>query len=242
MRYLIHSDNCEFDSSTGKHSIVLDRRIANPSHLQLVKCVYEAPTDAGGVYPLAVYFRSEGINDLVRNKHTIQLTQNNHENEADVLAVLKESTSAKRYVLEKERGFFLKDHAYVRTFDFYFTDNNSIIGKPESSVEDEVTVAMIEGRSDLFLFLNYSDSAKVTIDSSGGSDLLTEIEAVNDSTFEFIPNSGSGIAYVLFGSNGGKCVQFNHDWIRLNDTSTVAEPATGTLSILAAIRNKIARR
>ena len=104
MRYLIHSDNCEFDSSTGKHSIVLDRRIANPSHLQLVKCVYEAPTDAGGVYPLAVYFRSEGINDLVRNKHTIQLTQNNHENEADVLAVLKESTSAKRYVLEKERA------------------------------------------------------------------------------------------------------------------------------------------
>ena len=149
-----------------------------------------------------------------------------------MIAVLKESFSSKRYLLEKERSFLIKQHAYVRAFDFYFTDNNSIIGKPESSVEDEVTAAMIEGRSDLFLFLNYSDLAKVTIDSSGPADLLTEIEAVNDSTFEFIPNSGSGIAYVDFGSNGGKCAQFNNDWIRLNDSSTVAEPATGTLSIL----------
>ena len=109
MRYLIHSDDCVFDTSTGKHTITLDRRISNPSHVELVKCVYEAPTDAGGVYPLAVYVRSEGIHSLVRNKHTIQLTASNHENDADVVAVLKESVGARRYILEKERGFFLKD-------------------------------------------------------------------------------------------------------------------------------------
>ena len=157
MRYLIHSDDCVFDTASGKHTITLDRRISNPSHVELVKCVYEAPTDAGGVYPLAVYVRSEGIHSLVRSKHTIQLTANNHENDADVIAVLKESFGAKRYLLEKERGFFLKEHAYVRSFDFYFTDNNSIIGKPESSVEQAVTAAEIAVRSDLFLFLNFSD-------------------------------------------------------------------------------------
>ena len=58
------------------------------------------------------------------------------------MAVLKESYGARRYILEKERGFFLKDHAYVRSFDFYFTDNNSIIGKPESSVEQAITQAL----------------------------------------------------------------------------------------------------
>ena len=138
--------------ATGKHSILLDRRISNPQHLKLVKCVYEAPTDAGGVYPLAVYLRSGGIHDLIKNKHTIQLTANNHENEADVIAVLKESFSSKRYLLEKERSFLIKQHAYVRSFDFYFTDNNSIIGKPESSFEQAVTAAEIAARSDMFLF------------------------------------------------------------------------------------------
>ena len=230
MRYLIHSADCTFDVATGKHSILLDRRISNPQHLKLVKCVYEAPTDAGGVYPLAVYLRSGGIHELVKNKHTIQLTANNHENEADVIAVLKESFSSKRYLLEKERSFLIKQHAYVRSFDFYFTDNNSIIGKPESSVEQAVTAAEIAGRADMFLFLNFSDSEKVTTDATGT--LITEIEAVNDSTFEFIPNSGSGIAYADFGSNGGKCADFNNDWVRLNDASTVNEPLIGTFCVL----------
>ena len=62
---------------------------------------------------------------------------------------------------------------------------------------------MIEGRSDLFMFLNYSDSVKVTTSGSEPDVLLTEIEAVNDSTFEFIPNSGSGIAYEDFGVTAG---------------------------------------
>ena len=230
MRYLIHSDDCTFDVATGKHSILLDRRISNPQHLKLIKCVYEAPTDAGGVYPLAVYLRSGGIHDLIKNKHTIQLTANNHENEADVIAVLKESFSSKRYLLEKERSFLIKQHAYVRSFDFYFTDNNSIIGKPESSLEQAITAAEIATRADMFLFLNFSDSEKVTIDAAAG--LLTEIEAVNDSTFEFIPNSGSGIAYADFGSNGGKCAQFNNDWVRLNDASTTDEPLIGTFCVL----------
>ena len=78
--------------------------------------------------------------------------------------------------------------------------------------------------------MNFSDN--VTTTGSPPAELLTEIEAVNDSTFEFIPNSGSGIAYEDFGSNGGKCADFNNDWVRLNDASTAAEPATGTFSIL----------
>ena len=102
MRYLIHSEDCAFDTATGKHTILLDRRISNPTFLELVKCVYEAPTDAGGVYPLAVFLRSVALHSLAAQKHTIQLTANNHENDADVIAVLKESFGARRYLLEKE--------------------------------------------------------------------------------------------------------------------------------------------
>ena len=232
MRYLIHSEDCDFDTSTGKHTLLLDRRISNPAHIELVKCVYEAPTDASASYPLSVYIRSEAIHQLVRSKHTIQLTKNNHENDADILGVLKESFSAKRYLLEKERGFFIKDHAYVRSFDFYFTDNNSIVGKPESSLETAIIPAEIAARADLFLYLNFSDSAKVLLTGVEPDVLITEIEAVNDSTFEFIPNSGSGIAYENFGSNGGKCADFNNDWVRLNDASTVNEPLIGSFCLL----------
>ena len=113
MRYLIHSDDCTFDVATGKHTLLLDRRISNPTHLELIKCVYEAPTDASGIYPLGVYLRSDGVHSLVANKHTILLRAKNHENDANVLAVLKESAGPKRYVLENPRGFFLKDHQYV---------------------------------------------------------------------------------------------------------------------------------
>ena len=95
-----------------------------------------------------------------------------------------------------------------------------------------MTAAQIAVRSDLFLFLNYSDETKVVITGSPPAELLISIEAVNDSTFEFIPNSGSGIAYENFGTNGGKCADFNNDWVRLNDASTVGEPDTGTLSLL----------
>ena len=39
--------------------------------------------------------------------------------------------------------------------------------------------------------------------------------------------------YSDFGTNSGKCANFNNvDWVRLNDSSTVAEPATGTLCML----------
>ena len=123
-------------------------------------------------------------------------------------------------------------YSHLRNLDFYFTDPAGNNLSFTETAEDEVTAASIAARSDLFLFLNYTDLTKVTTTGSPPTQLLTQIEAVNDSSFQFIPNSGSGIAYQDFGSNGGKCADFNNDWVRLNDSSTVAEPATGTFSIL----------
>ena len=99
MRYLIHSEDCTFDANTGIYTIVVDRRIANPVSLKFQNLVYEAPTLS--TYPLAVYVNSKGINDLIRNKHTLRLTASNHENETDVLGVLTETNTTGRYRLTR---------------------------------------------------------------------------------------------------------------------------------------------
>ena len=229
MRFLLSDGNATYQD--GVFTFALDRRLRNATRARVRKVSYVADTGLS-VVPNIVYLRSSAFHSIAADKHSVILTATQHENSVDVLAALEEQHAAGRFrLMEAPRSFPLA-YTHLRNLDFYFTDPAGTNLSFTESAEDEVTAAMIEGRSDLFLFLNFSDSAKVTLDTSGPSYLLTEIEAVNDSTFEFIPNSGSGIAYVDFGSNGGKCAQFNNDWIRLNDASTVEEPEDGTLSLL----------
>ena len=160
------------------------------------------------------------------------LKDSGHENPTDVFGILEETHTVGRYRMIEDPRTVPLAYSHLRNLDFYFTDpagNNLSFTETD---EDAVTAAQIAVRSDLFLFLNYSDETKVVITGSPPAELLISIEAVNDSTFEFIPNSGSGIAYEDFGTNGGKCVDFNNDWVRLSDSSTVGEPDTGTLSLL----------
>ena len=123
MRYLIHSEDCSFDEETGVYSLLADRRIGNPVSLKIQSFVYQAPTLAS--YPLAVYVSSAGFNDMVTKKHTLKLTASNHENETDVICVLTEANTTGRYQLTVPRRFPIKQHTYVRNFDFKFTDNNT---------------------------------------------------------------------------------------------------------------------
>ena len=97
MRYIIHSDDCVFDATTGVHSIVVDRRIPNPVSLKILSLLYEAPTLSA--YPLCVNFKSNAFQDMMREKHSVRLVANNHENETSIIAVLGESNTAGRYTL-----------------------------------------------------------------------------------------------------------------------------------------------
>ena len=135
MRYLIHSEDCTFNETTGVYTIAADRRIANPVSMKIQSFVYQAPTLAS--YPLAVYVSSTAFNDLVSKKHTLQLTQNNHENETDIVCVLTESNTTGRYKLSVPRRFPTKPYAYVRNFDFKFTDNNTGIGLASAAETDQ---------------------------------------------------------------------------------------------------------
>ena len=135
MRYLIHSEDCTFEETTGVYTLAADRRIANPISLKIQSFVYQAPTLAS--YPLAIYVSSTGLNDMVAKKHTLQLTSNNHENETDVICVLNESNTAGRYTLTTPRRFPMNQYTYVRNFDFKFTDNNTGIGLSGSDDIDQ---------------------------------------------------------------------------------------------------------
>ena len=91
MRYIVHSADCTYDTATHKHSIVLDRRISNPTTVRLVSALYEAPTLAS--YPLGVYLVSDALGEMIPQKHTVKLKASNHENQDATVAVLTESNT-----------------------------------------------------------------------------------------------------------------------------------------------------
>ena len=227
VRFLLSDGNATY--SNGVFTFSLDRRLRNATSARFRKAAYVLDSTVS-VAPNIVYLRSRALNSISANKHTVILSDTQHENAVDVLAILEDTHTTGRYRMIEDPRALPLTYSHLRNLDFYFTDPDGNNLSFTSTTEQAITAAEIAVRSDLFLFMNFSDSTKVTIDPS--NDLLTEIEAVNDSNFEFIPNSGSGIAYEDFGTNGGKCAQFNNDWIRLNDNSTVEEPETGTFCFL----------
>ena len=229
MRFLLSHGNATY--ANGIFTFALDSRLRNVTHLRFRKASYVVDPTLS-VVPNIVYLRSRALNTIAANTHTVILKENKHQNATDVFGILEETHTVGRYRMIEDPRTVPLAYSHLRNLDFYFTDpagNNLSFTETD---EDAVTAAQIAVRSDLFLFLNYSDETKVVTTGSPPAELLISIEAVNDSTFEFIPNSGSGIAYQNFGTNGGKCADFNNDWVRLNDSSTVGEPDTGTLSLL----------
>ncbi len=126
MRYIINSADCSYDTAAHKHSIVLDSRIGNPTTFRIASAVYQAPTLAS--YPLAVYLASDALGDMIPQKHTVKLKASNHENPDSTVAVLTESHTAGRYRLGRGRRFDLKEHSYVREFDFQWMDGDTAVG------------------------------------------------------------------------------------------------------------------
>ena len=229
VRFLLSNGNSTY--SNGVFTFSLDRRLRNVTRARFRKASYVIDPSVS-VVPNIVYLRSRALNAIAANTHTVILASNAHENAVDVFGILEDTHTTGRYRMIEDPRTVPLAYSHLRNLDFYFTDpDGNNLSFTETS-EQAITAAEIAVRSDLFLFLNFTDSTKVTTTGSEPDVLLTEIEAVNDSTFEFIPNSGSGIAYEDFGSNGGKCAQFNNDWVRLNDASTTNEPLIGTFCVL----------
>ena len=124
--------------------------------------------------------------------HTVILTDTQHENAVDVLAILEDTHTTGRYRMIEDPRSLPLTYSHLRNLDFYFTDPaGAVIG---AAVEGGGTTASdITGHASIFMFLDFEDEDQMTI--SAPPQLLTEIIASNNPALEFQPSSGSGIAY-----------------------------------------------
>ena len=125
MRFLVHSGNATYDPTLKKYLFNLDRRIPNPTKMKISKVNFIASTASR--YPQVVYLRSDAIDTLIKVKHTLDLTDDNHENSTNVLSVLEETHNIERYRSSGAVMFPIHGHKASTKIDFYFTDNNQIL-------------------------------------------------------------------------------------------------------------------
>ena len=124
VRILLHSANATKDTDSQKWTFSLDHRISNPTRLVVNKITYTGATSA--TYPQVVYCRSDSLARLITEKHTIELTDNGHENHSNVLGVLHETHDLARYALEgRRRPHRCDPHLILTEIDIYFTDNQT---------------------------------------------------------------------------------------------------------------------
>ena len=116
VRYLVHSGNSTYDAAQRKFVYNLDRRFPNPTRVKVSKANYIATTAA--TYPNVVYLRSTAIDNLIKTKHTVELTDEVHENPSDTLAVLEETHAVGRYRMGGSLTFPLHGHKASTQIDF----------------------------------------------------------------------------------------------------------------------------
>ena len=130
VRYLLHSDNANYDATTKKYTFALDRRIANPRSVRLSKANYQALEASS--YPLSVYVRSDAITSLIKTKHAVELTNTNHESGSNCIGALEEGQTAGRYVLrDKDTAHPVHGNKHLRDIDIFFTNNNTLLEDAE---------------------------------------------------------------------------------------------------------------
>ena len=125
MRYLVHKGNSTYDVASKRFFFNLDRRFPNPTTVKLSKANFIAST--ADTYPTVVYLRSAAIDDLVKLKHTVELTDEAHENPSDTLMVLEETHDVARYRAAGAVTFPVHGHKATSKIDFYFTDNRTVL-------------------------------------------------------------------------------------------------------------------
>ena len=102
----------------------------------------------------------------------------------------------------------LELYSHLRPLDIYFTNpaGTNVLGIGSDAL-DVPTASQIAARTDLWMFVDFLDTTKITTPTAG---TLTEVIAVNDSEFDFDTTNGTAVVYEDFGSNSGKCVRFNN--------------------------------
>ena len=166
MKFLAHSDEAAYDSTTKTWKYVLDTRINNPTAMVLSKACFSVPTNYLNP-PHVVYLRSRALDSMIKRKHVVELKNNNHMGSSNVLAVLSETHTRGRYRFYGQRRFKLDPSESSRSLDFYFTDGTTVIDGEyqEGSTNTETTtpageqsVIDINTAGDLIVWLTLESS------------------------------------------------------------------------------------
>ena len=128
MRFLIHSEDATYDPIAKRYIYNLDRQIAQPSRLIIRKVQYTGASSTSDTVH-TVYLRSDKLHQASRQKHTVELKDDQHEDSSNVLAVLTPyETLVNRYKMERREVIIrLHPHIAIRKLDFYFTNNRTIL-------------------------------------------------------------------------------------------------------------------
>ena len=142
---------------------------------------------------------------------------------------------------DSEKGAVLRGDSLQPIVRVVYPDklHTHTITSTTTTTESEYTAADVAARSDLFMFLDFADSSKVTVTSGATGDFLTQINDMVSSTFEFVSSDAGGVPYEDFGTESGKCMNLNGDNIKLSDSTTAAEPTDGTLCMLFSTQTTI---
>ena len=158
MKWLVHSDEAQFDEASLTWSFDLDTRIHNPRRIVLRHAAFTLRSDESPK-PHVVYMRSRALTNMATNKHTVELKAANHHAASDVLAVLHETHTRGRYAMERPVTLTVDPSHSKRGLDFYFTDGQTRLkgkfaGAAEQAANSAPTRADVEALIGGFALFN----------------------------------------------------------------------------------------
>ncbi len=224
-KYLLHSSLSTYDSTTCTWTFNLDRRISNPTSLRLAKAVYSTPGDTSP-HPQVVYLRSNALARMIPRKHTLELRDSNHENSANVIAVLSETHTRGRYRILGGRGFPVDPAASERKIDIFFTDGDTVLSGAcgaGAATPDGSDAEIADLTGDLLAWFDFAPAR--TLDSAYGQaedvgDAVAHLynRSPGPSTLTFVNQYGSDMQLAAVGETKG--VTRNGSWQSFADLST----------------------
>ena len=155
MKYLAHSTDASYDSTTKKWTFDLGRRVPNPVSLVLSKACFTVPTNYQNP-PHVVYLRSDALSRMITRQHTAELKHNRHTAGSNILAVLSETHTRGRYRAYSRQQLPVDPNYSAGKIDFYFTDGNTIIdgaAVPAVTPVSDEDIVCIAG--DLLMWLDF---------------------------------------------------------------------------------------
>jgi hypothetical protein len=242
VRLLLNASDAAYDSATKKYTFTLDRRIDRPTSIKVVKAVFKAATQSGTAYPLVLYVRSDALHAVIRDKHTLRVKGNNHEQTENILCTLYEDDRVGCYESHDsaQRRMVTDPHKVLKVIDVYFTNNDTLMAGVPTGTNDGTLNDLLEQHNAGHLVF-YADMKHGLLDTSGNPVTAngTSIGSIQcrypaDGSVTFARVGGALLEYGDFGDDGAKSFTQSDGaaWDYFYDTSVANIPNSGTIFLL----------